>query len=270
MFDVTAGRIDLFADDTRTMTTLDPLDRQQHVGLGCALENLVLALGARGFTPGVMLLPEPTDPTHVATVTFMAGPATSSDLHDAIGTRRSNRGPAATEAIIGDTPQSVDSFAWFRTSRDDIARHRDGLTLDGQGLSPVMLSAAKLLPASSRPAGDQFCLDQVRTVHTATATAYGVVTVADPDDPATRLTGGRLLQRIHLAATGLGLGLQHMNEVTERIDREASTGTTPTFAPALDALLMTPGRRVLSTVRIGHPERPARLSPRRDPSAVLR
>lgn len=60
-----------------------------------------------------------------------------------------------------------------------------------------------------------------------------------------------------------------MNEVTERIDREASTRATPTFAP-LDALLATPGQHVLSTVRIGHPERPARLSPRRDPSAVLR
>lgn len=138
---------------------------------------------------------------------------------------------AATEAIIGDAPQSVDSFAWFRSSRDDIARHRDGLTLDGQGLSPVTLTAAKLLPASSRTAGDRFWLDQVRTVHTATAAAYGLVTVADPDDPATRLTGGRLLQRIHLAATGLGLGLQHMNEVTERIDREASTRATPTFTP---------------------------------------
>jgi hypothetical protein len=313
VFDVAPDRIDLFADPTRRVATLDPLDREQHVGLGCALENLVLALGARGFATRVELLPEPSDSSHVATVTWSPGPRTESPLHEAIGARQSNRGPyttesvpsgvleslsaeaagldgvqlvwitapedltemsrlivSATEAIVADTEQSVDSFAWFRSSRDEIDAHRDGLTLDGQGMSPLLLTAAKLLPASSRTAGDAFWLEQVRTVHTATAAAYGVVAVADPDDPATRLTGGRLLQRVHLAATNLGLGLQHMNEVTERIDRDATTGAAATFGPALDALLATPGRHVLSTVRIGHPERAGRLSPRRDPSAVLR
>lgn len=312
-FHVRPGRIDLFADPARSVTAIDPLNREQHVGLGCAVENLVLALAARGFAAGVQLVPEPTDPTHVAALTLTPGPATSSALHEAIGSRHSNRGPYtsepvargdldtlsaqaadldgvslrwftsaddraamgrlivdATRAIVGDVSQSVDSFAWLRTSRDDIDRHRDGLTLDGQGMSPVVLTAAKLLPASTRTAGDQFWLDQVRTVHTATAAVYGVITVADPDDPATRLGGGRVLQRVHLGASSLGLGLQHMNQVTERIDRESSTGAAPTFGPAVDALLGTPGRHVLSTVRLGHPERPARPSPRRDPSAVLR
>ena len=45
-----------------------------------------------------------------------------------------------------------------------------------------MLAVAKILPASSRTAGDRFWLDQTRTVHTATAAAYGVITVANPDD----------------------------------------------------------------------------------------
>src|ERR1700712_5973976 len=38
-FKVTPSRIDLFADQTRATGTLDPVGRDIHVGLGCALEN---------------------------------------------------------------------------------------------------------------------------------------------------------------------------------------------------------------------------------------
>jgi hypothetical protein len=176
----------------------------------------------------------------------------------------------ATRAIIADEQQSRDSFAWFRNNRDDIDTHRDGLTLDAQGLSPVMLALAKVLPATSRTAGDTFWLDQTRTVHTATAAAYGVITVVDPADRTQQLVGGRLLQRIHLASTGLGLGLQHMNQVTERIDRDTSLEIPSSFATDMDALLAQPGRQALATFRIGHPVRAARLSPRRPLSEVTR
>ena len=313
IFHVTADSIDLFADSGRRTGTLDALDREQHVGLGCALENLVLALTARGYQATVTLLPAATNPTHVATIALAEGPSVTSTLHDAIGNRHTNRGPytttavpadvlttldsvsdgldgvgvrwfttpkdraalgaliiAATAAIVGDEEQSKDSYAWFRNNRDDIDTHMDGLTLDAQGLTPVVLALAKILPATSRAAGDSFWLDQTRTVHTATAAAYGVITVSDPDDPVQQLIGGRLLQRIHLSATVQGLGLQHMNQVTERIDREASLAQPATFASDMDALLAQPGQQTLSTFRIGYPVRAARLSPRRPVSQVTR
>ena len=312
-FHVTADSIELFADPGRRTGTLDALDREQRIGLGCALENLVLAATARGHRATVTLQPDAADATHVATVTFVDGLPEASSLHDAIGRRHSNRGPYtsaavaddvlatldsasvgldgvsirwiitaadrttlgeviidATEAIIGDEQQSRDSFAWFRNNRDDIDTHMDGLTLDAQGLSPMVLAAAKILPATSRTAGDAFWLDQTRSVHTATAAAYGVITVADPNDPVQQLMGGRLLQRIHLAATGAGLGLQHMNQITERIDRETSLSQPSKFATAMDALVAQPGQHALSTFRIGHPVRPGRLSPRRPVSQVTR
>ena len=313
IFHVTADRIELFADPTRRTGTLDALDREHHIGLGCALENLVLAAAARGYRATATLLPDPTDPTHVATVALSAGPAEESALHDAIGDRHSNRGPyttkavpadafdtldavsagldgadirwfttpadraalgaliiAATQAIVDDEQQSTDSFAWFRNNRDDIDTHMDGLTLDAQGLSPVVLAVAKILPATSRTAGDRFWLDQTRTVHTATAAAYGVLTVTDPDDPAQRMIGGRLLQRIHLAATMQRLALQHMNQITERIDRDATLAQPSKFASDMDALLAQPDRHALSTFRIGHPVRAGRLSPRRPVDQVTR
>lgn len=312
-FRVQGSVVDVFTDATRRTGTLDPLQREHLIGMGCAVENLVLAAGARGFRAAVRLLPDSGDPTHVAAVALTPGPVITSPLSESIGARHSNRGPytaaavpapviaaldahtagldgvrvrwfaaAAEKAALGvllvdaaravtvDTRQSTDAFAWFRSNRDDIDRHRDGLTLDGQGLDPLTLTAAKLLPAESRTAGDAFWVTQTRTVHTRTAAAYGVITVADPDDPRTRLVGGRLLQRLHLAATATGLGLQHMNQGTERIDRERTLRVPPTFGPRFDALLAEPGRQPLATFRIGYPVRAARPSPRRPLTAVTR
>jgi hypothetical protein len=175
----------------------------------------------------------------------------------------------AAAALIADEQQSRDGFVWFRSSNDDVQRYRDGLVLDGQGVSPLVLGMAKLLPASSRTAGDQFWLDQTRTVHTATAAAYGVITTAAPDARETQLTAGRLLQRLHLTATSLGVALQHMNQITERIDRESTTGAPPTFAPRLAALL-PPGAYPLLTFRVGYPVRAGRPTPRRAVAEVTR
>jgi len=175
----------------------------------------------------------------------------------------------AAEALIADEQQSKDGFVWFRSSNDDVQRYRDGLVLDGQGVSPLVLGIAKLLPASSRTAGDQFWVEQTRTVHTATAAGYGVITTAALDDRSTQLTAGRLLQRIHLAATSQGIALQHMNQITERIDRERTTGAAPTFAPRFAAML-PPGAEPLLTFRVGYPQRAGRPTPRRSAAEVTR
>jgi len=49
--------------------------------------------------------------------------------------------------------------------------------------------------------------------------------------------------------------LQHLNQVTERIDRERSLHGPATFAPRMQALLAQPGRQALATFRVGYPVR---------------
>lgn len=305
--------IDLFADPTRRMPAPDSYGREMRVGLGCALENLVLAARARGHEPRVALLPDASDTRLVARVELTAGPVRTSALYDAIGERRTNRGPyakkplpdgfldelaaladasgpvrpvwlttaaarkemgallvGAAQAVTADEEQSRDGFRWFRGDADAIERHRDGLTLDGQGLSALTTAVAKLLPAESRASGDRFWVDQTRTVHTHTAAAYGVLLVPDPRDPAQQLAGGRLLQRIHLAVTARGLALQHMNQITERVDRDRSLGRKPEFGPRLAALAADPDRETLVAFRLGRPVRPGRMTPRRPASEVIR
>ena len=176
----------------------------------------------------------------------------------------------ATQAIADDTRMSADSFAWFRNDRSQIDRHRDGLTLDCQGLSNTMLVAAKILPAQSREASDDFWVKNTREVHTATARTYGIIRVDDVDDPRNRVDGGRLLQHVHLAATAAGLGLHHMNQVTERIARDATQGLPDRFSQRWAAATGVPASQSLLAFRVGHPERAARPSPRRDLGDVMR
>jgi hypothetical protein len=307
-FAVTDRSIDVFTDPRRHTGSVDPFGRERYAGMGCALENLVLACGPRGLAPTVTALPDGPGGERVAHVALAAAAPHTDPLYEAIDRRHTNRGPYAptpvptavlgdpappdgvalhwiaepgpraelgallvdaAEALVADEQQSIDNFAWFRPDNDAEQRHRDGLVLDGQGFGPLQLALAKLLPPSSRTAGDRFWVDATRDVHTATAAAYGVITTPTPDDRSAQLAAGRLLQRVHLRATAAGIALHHMNQITERIDREAATGAPATFAPRFAALLPA-GEHPLLTFRVGYPVRDARPTPRRSAAMVTR
>ena len=177
----------------------------------------------------------------------------------------------AARAITDDEQQSRDSFKLFRSSWDDIQRHKDGLTLDTQGLSALTTAAAKLLPAPDRKAGDKFWIDQTRNTHTKTAAAYGIVAVPDAGASAHRLTGGRLLERIHLWAAANGIAPQHMNQITERADRERQLRLPPRFGTAVQALIPDEGWEPLVAFRVGYAKGDdgRRRSPRRPAGEVV-
>ncbi|GAA4813139.1 hypothetical protein GCM10023200_58640 [Actinomycetospora chlora] len=308
-FAVAPDAIDVFADPARGTGSVDPFGRERDVGLGCALENLVLACPPRGLAPTVALLPDGGG-DRVAHVALAPAEPGADPLYEVIDRRHTDRGPFrpaplppetldalsgpdpggsgpavhwiagsaardalgrllvdAAEALVADTGQSIDNFAWFRATHDEEERYRDGLVLDGQGFSPLELGVAKLLPPSSRADGDRFWVGRTRDVHTATAAAYGVVTLGQGSRAAV-LDAGRLLQRIHLRATAAGISLHHMNQITERLDREVTTGATSDLGPRLAALLPA-GRRPVLVFRVGWPVRPARPTPRRPVTAVI-
>jgi len=92
LFTVTGDRIEVFADMSRTIGAMDPLLRELHISLGCALENLALAGPPNGLAATVTVLPDPADTTHIATVSLTRTAASGSSLFDAIATRHTNRG----------------------------------------------------------------------------------------------------------------------------------------------------------------------------------
>ncbi len=307
LFRVSGSRIDVFADEKRDIGAVDPFSREMHVGLGCALENLLLAARARGYEYRLTTMPDRSDPAFVARVDLSGGEEEVSPLYEAIPERHTNRyaydasrpvpaaalealsalnedGPGvevswfatraerrkvggllseAAKAITDDEEQSYDNGErWLRQGEDAIREHRDGLTLDTMGISGLSLLAAKLLPAPSARSSDEFWLQSLER-QTATAGAFGILSVRDYEDAGWRLAAGRLWQRMHLWITKEGLAAQPMNQLHERADREAQLGTEPVFGRALQGLLGDPARRGIFTFRLGYPTRQAPPSPRR-------
>jgi nitroreductase len=174
----------------------------------------------------------------------------------------------ATAAILADPEQARDDYAWYRQDWHAIERERDGITMDAGGIGEPGRTFVRLMPASSQAQMQDGWLTSTRDRHVATAAAYGLIHVDDRTDPASLLEAGRAFQRVHLAATALGLSIQPLCQVIERVDREATTAAGDAFTRGLGALSPAGKAGVLS-FRIGHPTAALALSPRRPVEAVV-
>src|SRR6266404_2817429 len=100
LFRVTNSSIELQIDTQRNVGALDPYLREEHIGMGCALENLMLAAPANGYAATAALLPgklgpipaEPK-PQLLARVNLAPGKREENELYNAIPRRHTNRGP---------------------------------------------------------------------------------------------------------------------------------------------------------------------------------
>lgn len=126
-FTVATDRIDLFADTSRSIGTMDPLRREMQISLGCAIENLALAGPPNGKTPTVRLLPDPSDPTHIARVDLVPTQKSASVLFAAIPNRHTNRaaydlGRPVTQGQLDALGGLVDApdveLVWFTRAGD--------------------------------------------------------------------------------------------------------------------------------------------------------
>jgi len=95
--------IDVFADRARNIGSIDPTLREMHIGLGCAIENLLLAASAAGLATTLVLLPNAADQSHVAHVALAPGRSVVSPLHAAIPQRHTHRGPYETNRRLEDS-----------------------------------------------------------------------------------------------------------------------------------------------------------------------
>jgi len=100
IFRITDSTIDLFADPERQIGMIDPFLREMYIGLGCALENMVLAAEAEGFSATVQLMPDPADETHAAHFELINSSPLLSDLYSAIPNRHTDRGTYDTARSI--------------------------------------------------------------------------------------------------------------------------------------------------------------------------
>jgi len=98
LFKVSDSAIELHIDPSRNVGALDPYLREEHIGMGCALENLMLAAPANGYAATATFLPGKLDPIPVdpkpqliARVDLVPAKIDGSDLYYAIPHRHTNR-----------------------------------------------------------------------------------------------------------------------------------------------------------------------------------
>jgi hypothetical protein len=111
LFQVQETSINLFADGKRNLGAIDPYLREMHIGLGCALENLLLAAQAKGYKSQLTLEPKGADSSHVARIDLSPAPPLGSELYDAMPRRHTNRGPYdQTRPLSPDVFSSLESL----------------------------------------------------------------------------------------------------------------------------------------------------------------
>lgn len=97
-FRVTGSSVEMFLDPRRSVAGLDPFLREAHIGMGCALENLLLAAHFNNFKervsiPDGRLQALPVDALRlVAKVDLSPALRQESELYAAIPKRHTNRG----------------------------------------------------------------------------------------------------------------------------------------------------------------------------------
>jgi nitroreductase len=107
LFKVTDSSIEMYIDTKRNVGALDPYLREEHIGMGCALENLMLAAAANGYQTKVTLFPGqlgpiPADPKPelLAHIDLAPGRHEESELYAAIPHRHTNRAAYNLQKVI--------------------------------------------------------------------------------------------------------------------------------------------------------------------------
>jgi nitroreductase len=103
-FVLRTGAIDVYADRGRQLTVLDPTGRQLYLSVGCAVLNARVSMAASGVSAVVERLPDPGQPTLLATIHPDAAPPDQrlAALDPVIGLRQTNRRRFASGEVPSD------------------------------------------------------------------------------------------------------------------------------------------------------------------------
>ncbi|MGB2664102.1 MAG: hypothetical protein WAK48_08875 [Candidatus Acidiferrum sp.] len=98
LFKVSNSRVELYIDTSRNVGPLDPYLREEHIGMGCALENLMHAAAANGYAATVAMVPGKLEPIPaepmpklLARVELAEGNRDATEFYNAIPRRHTNR-----------------------------------------------------------------------------------------------------------------------------------------------------------------------------------
>jgi hypothetical protein len=129
LFRVRDERIDVLADLSRNLGAMDPFVREMHLGLGCAIENMVVAAGPNGFEAEVEAVEG-----SLLDLAERRGPVAAASL------RLKQRAPIAPDAPYGAIALRHTNRYAYERQKPPLANWLDaaGKTAAGQGARLVL------------------------------------------------------------------------------------------------------------------------------------
>ncbi|MGC9158582.1 MAG: Acg family FMN-binding oxidoreductase [Terracidiphilus sp.] len=166
LFKVSDSAIEVYIDTGRNVGPLDPYLREEHIGIGCALENLMLAATANGYHatatlfPGELkaISPEPEQQL-LARVDLAPGKRVETEFYDAIPERHTNRSEFLPRSPL--PPQFIDTLG--RLASNEPAVWIFLFTADADRRKIAQISSAANTEIYSDPAVDRSAERWIRT-----------------------------------------------------------------------------------------------------------
>jgi nitroreductase len=286
-FRVRDDSVEVFLDLSRWQRVADADQREMHISIGCALENLAIAAAHFGYRSAIDCMASCQHPTQVARIRLIPHdvppPAVGDPRFAAITRRQTNHGvydgrpltPADREAIAGITVDPGLRVDWIddehrRRALDDLVTRADALLFSRadfrQELGQVIGSGAFGTPWLLATLG-RFAVSHLLTSRLlagsdrramASSPVFGIIS-AHADTREAQLRVGQVLERLYLEATLRGVSVQPISQPLE-------TDETRTD---LAALLPEPTWHPMQPFRVGYAKDPGTRSPRRPLQEVL-
>lgn len=242
-FRVRENRIDVLLDFARWLKVADDDQRELHISVGCALENLLVAAEHFGLGHDSVLLPDANDPTLAATVNFseQGQPCSHrpSVLFEMIPVRHTNHQRYEDRAIPDDVLQQLqsicveDGIRLHLTADPEIKRQVDDLVVRGDaiefadpafrdelgywigqgvfGTGWLMSKIGKLAVSYIDMGKSQ---GQKDSDFLMSSPILGLIS-SEQDDRQSQLRVGQVFQRLSLLAASHGIWCQPMSQIVQ-------------------------------------------------------
>lgn len=284
-FSVSRDQVTIHSDSSRWQQVSDPHKREPYISLGCALENLLIALEHFGFGYVVTRAPGADDPSIVAQVAILDHPVASprdASLFQAIVRRHTHHGRYRKRAVGASALRKLmeckleHDLELLLTPDAAIKRAVDKLMLQGDALAfadpryrkelaecigegsfggPWLLSRAQEFAVAHLGVSKAVARGDHKALMS--SPVFGLISSRGGGNEA-RIKAGQLLERLYLAATGLGLFLQPISQLLE-VDRVRLSFSK----------LFRAGGVPLMPFRLGYADTPGHRTPRRPLESVL-
>ena len=284
-FSVSRDQVTIHSDSSRWQQVSDPHKRELYISLGCALENLLVALEHFGFGYVVTRSPGAEDESIVAQVAILDRPVASprgANLFKAIVRRHTHHGRYRKRAVGAGALRTLmackmeHDLELLLTPDAAIKRAVDKLMLQGDALAlanpryrkeladcigegsfggPWLLSLAQEFAVAHLGVRKVIARGDHKAL--ISSPVFGLISGHSGSNEA-RIKAGQLLERLYLAATALGLVLQPISQLLE-VDQVRLNFSK----------LFRAGGVPLMPFRLGYADTPGHRTPRRPLEEVL-